>query len=203
MSNIKRLSLPLSENAISELRAGDMVYLDGEVVLCAGLTTHQRVLQHMEQGLPLPIDLKGAALLHLGSYSEEKDGKFAIRYINPTTSTRFNELMPAIIRGQDLKIVGGKGGLDKECVKAMQDTGCIYLSFLGGGCTLLSQAIREVITVQWQDLVPHYRLVKVRVEGLGPATVGIDAHGVSLYENLKDNAVNRLPEIIRDMDQEN
>ena len=77
------------------------------------------------------------------------------------------------------------------------------MSFLGGGCTLLSQAVREVTTVQWQDLVPHYRLVKVRVEGLGPATVGIDAHGVSLYENLKENAVNRLPEIIREMGQEN
>jgi fumarate hydratase subunit beta len=36
----------------------------------------------------------------------------------------------------------------------------------------------------------------LRVEGLGPLTVGIDAHGKSLYADLHDAAARRMPEIL-------
>lgn len=191
-----QLQMPLSEDAVRSLNIGDQVYLDGEVILTAGMPTHQRILDHLDNGLPLPIDLRGAALLHLGSYSREVDGKFEVLYLNPTTSTRFKDFMPRLIRQLGLRAVGGKGGLDEGCAKAMQEAGCVYLSFLGGGCTLLSEAIREVVSVDWSDLVHHYRLVRLRVQGLGPATVGIDAHGNSLYGNLTADAEERLPRIM-------
>jgi fumarate hydratase subunit beta len=196
IEQVIRLQLPIDEAAVRSLRAGDMVTLDGEVVLCAGMTTHQRVQAAIRRGDELPIDLRGAALLHLGSYSEEVDGQLRLRYLNPTTSTRFNDFMPEIITSQGLRVVGGKGGLDARSVEAMRAAGCVYLSFLGGGCTMLSRAIREVMAVEWSDLVPHYRLVRLRVEGLGPATVGIDAQGASLYESLARSANDRLPEIL-------
>jgi fumarate hydratase subunit beta len=75
----------------------------------------------------------------------------------------------------------------------MRETGCAYLSFLGGGCQLLSAAIERVIEVGWDDLVAHYRLVKLEVRDLGPLTVAIDAHGESLYARLRDQAADRLP----------
>lgn len=50
--------------------------------------------------------------------------------------------------------------------------------------------------MHWNDLVHHYRLVKLRVEGLGPATVGIDAQGNSLYGDLAEAAHDRLPAIL-------
>lgn len=78
----------------------------------------------------------------------------------------------------------------------MTEVGCVYLSFLGGGCTLLSQAIRQVVSVSWNDLIPQYRLVKLSVEELGPATVGIDAHGNNVYEDLQRQARRKLPEIM-------
>jgi fumarate hydratase subunit beta len=31
-------------------------------------------------------------------------------------------------------------------------------------------------------MLMHYRLVRLEVEDMGPVTVAIDAHGVSLYE---------------------
>ena len=62
----------------------------------------------------------------------------------------------------------------------------MYLSFLGGGCPLLSEAITDVVSVHWTDLIAHFRLVTLRVAGLGPLTVGIDAHGNSLYDTLHD-----------------
>lgn len=57
----------------------------------------------------------------------------------------------------------------------LHEIGCVYLSFLSGSCTLLSQAIEQVVEVGWGHMLRHYRLVRLRVKGLGRATVGIAA----------------------------
>jgi fumarate hydratase subunit beta len=116
--------------------------------------------------------------------------------MNPTTSTRFNALMPRLIRHFDLTAVGGKGGLDAASVAAMAEVGCVYLSFLGGGAPLHSSAITAVREVAYPDLVAHYRLVRLAVSGLGPVTVGIDAHGNSLFDSLQAQAQDRMAGIL-------
>ncbi len=196
MSAVHRMTLPLSEADVRGLRAGDLVYLSGELIMTAGLPTHQRMSDYIDRREPLPIDLTGQVLLQFGGYQREVDGRLEVVYINPTTSTRFNKLMPKLIRGLKLRAVGGKGGLDAACAQAMRETGCVYLSFPGGGCTLYSNSIREVVAVEWRDLLLHYRLTKLRVEQLGPGTVGIDSTGQSLYDNLQSDAERRLPEIL-------
>ena len=191
-----RLTLPLSEAATRSLRAGDHVILDGEMTITAGLPTHQRIQQHLDDNLPLPVDLTGGALFHLGSFSRDTATGFEVLYMNPTTSTRFNAYMPGFIRRLGLRAVGGKGGLDAACARAMAESGCVYLSFLGGGCPLLSDAIKSVVSVHWTDLIPHFRLVTLRVEALGPLTVAIDANGNSLYDSLHATAAARMPAIM-------
>ena len=191
-----RLSLPLSEDAVRGLRAGDHVVLDGTMTATAGLPTHRRIQEHLARGEPLPVDLRGGALFHLGSYSQDGPEGFEVLYMNPTTSTRFNAFMPGFIRGLGLRAVGGKGGLDRASADAMKDAGCVYLSFLGGGCPLLSEAITGVVSVHWTDLIAHFRLTTLRVSGLGPLTVGIDAHGCSLYDTLHEDAARRMPAIL-------
>ena len=197
-----RLTFPLSAADARTLRAGDLVVIDGEIVVTAGMPTHERLLGCLAGREPMPMDLQGVSLFHLGSYSREVDGRFELLYINPTTSTRFNPYMPTLIPGFQWHAVGGKGGLDMACAKAMQEVGCVYLSFLGGGCTLLSEAIEEVLEVGWTDMLMHYRLARLRVRGLGPATVGIDAHGRSLYAEEQQTARDRLPELMAELDRE-
>lgn len=195
-----RLTLPISEAEVRKLEAGDFVLLDGEIVITAGLPTHQRIQDYVDAGKPLPIDLAGGTLFHLGSYSREQNGAFEVLYMNPTTSTRFNPFMPGFIRRFGLRMVGGKGGLDLACAAAMQEVGCVYLSFLGGGSALHSAAIKAVRQVAWDDLVAHYRLVKLQVESLGPLVVGIDSHGNSSFERLGQQARERMPEILAGLD---
>lgn len=196
----RRVKMPLSREDARSLRAGDMVLLDGEIVITAGLPTHHRILTCMEKNEAPPIELQNGSLLHLGSYSQDAaDGGLEILYMNPTTSTRFNPLMPKLIRHYGLTSVGGKGGLDAACREAMQEVGCVYFSFLGGGAPLHSAAIKAVKQVAWNDLVAHYRLVRVAVEGLGPVTVGIDAHGNSLFESISADATARMPAILEQL----
>ena len=197
-----RMTFPLSADDARTLRAGDLVIIDGEIVITAGIPTHERLLRCLDGKEALPMDLQGVSLFHLGSFSREVDGRFELLYLNPTTSTRFNPFMPRLIEGFQWHAVGGKGGLDRRCAAALQRTGSVYLSFLGGGCTLLSMAVKEVVEVGWSDMLVHYRLVRLKVEGLGPATVGIDAHGRSLYDEEQQAARDRLPAILAELDAE-
>ena len=207
-----RMNFPLSEADARRLRAGDQLIIDGEIVVTAGLPTHQRLIGCLDGKEPLPLPLVGQSLFHLGSYSQasrpdgdgDGDGNTGLDllYINPTTSTRFNPMMPRLIAELRLHAVGGKGGLDQYCVEAMRRTGCVYLSFLGGGATLHTRAVREVLAVGWSDMLMHYRLVRLRVEGLGPVTVAIDAHGHSTYADAQATAQARMPEILAALDAE-
>lgn len=196
----RKLSLPATEAEVLALAAGDMVSLSGHVTITIGLPTHKRMVELLERGAALPVDLAGGAFLHLSSYNRESaDGGFEALYLNPTTSTRYDDLMPAIIGKSGVRVVGGKGGLGDACVAALRDAGCVYLSFLGGGCTLLSHAIRGVVSVHWNEYISQFRLVTLAVEDLGPATVAIDAHGNSLYRNLRQAAEERMPRILEVM----
>ncbi len=197
MSSLRTIRMPMSREEARSLRAGDMVLLDGEIVITAGLPTVQRLVACAEEGRDPPIPLAGGSLMHLGSYSRDTaDGGLEVLYMNPTTSTRFNARMPRLIRHFGLTAVGGKGGLDAGCVEAMREVGCVYLSFLGGGAPLHSAAIEAVREVAYPDLVAHYRLVRLAVRGLGPLTVGIDAQGNSLFDSLRHDAEARMPEIL-------
>ena len=195
------LQLPLDAAAVRELAVGDMVLLSGEITITIGLPTHQRMMRELQAGQALPLDLQGGAFFHLSAYIRDaaNPAESQALYMNPSTSTRYNPYMPTLIRSLGLRLVGGKGGLDMASVAAMKDAGCAYLSFLGGGCTLLSESIEALVASHWNEYISQFRLVTLRVRDLGPATVAIDAHGNSVYDSLQQRAASRLPGILEDI----
>ncbi|MES2412230.1 MAG: fumarate hydratase C-terminal domain-containing protein [Pseudomonadota bacterium] len=199
MSRTHYLQLPLDVDAVRELAVGDMVMLSGDITISIGLPTHKRMLTDLKAGTALPVDLQGGAFFHLSCYLRETEEGTEALYMNPTTSTRYNAHMPELIRLLGLRLVGGKGGLDMESVAAMKETGCAFLSFLGGGAPLLAEAIRGVVSMHWNEYISQFRLTTLRVENLGPATVAIDAHGNSIYDSLKTQAEDRLPGILTEL----
>ena len=195
MSDV-RLKVPLARDDLRALKLGDTVFLDGEIVTTAGYPTHQRIMDCIRTGTAPPTDLTGGTLFHMGHFSREDGDRITPVYVNPTTSTRFNAFMPTIIRHFGLTATAGKGGLDAECVRAMQETGCVYFSMIGGVAPLLTEGVREVLATGWDDLIMQFRLTRFRVENFGPLTVAIDAHGHSVYEQLSDSARERLAGIM-------
>ena len=194
------LTLPLTDEAVQGLKLGDFVYLSGEIFATAGLPTHDRLLTCLEGAEPLPFDMRGGALFHLGSLNEEaEDGTLSIVYMNPTTSTRFNGHMPRLIPGLGLRATGGKGGLDAACARAMAQNGCVYLSFLGGGAQIITAGIRKVTGIGWPEMISHYRIVRMEVDRLGPLTVGIDALGNSIYDQTAQAAQDNRAALLADM----
>ena len=192
-SRFHALSLPLSPAQVRELRVGDMVSLSGAVTVSIGIPTHKRMAEAVRRGDALPVNLRGGAFFHLSTYVREKDGVPTPLYTNPSTSTRYNPWMPDIVRGLGLSLVGGKGGLDAASSVVLRECGCAYLSFLGGGSPLFSQALKGVRSSHWNEYISQFRLLTLDVAELGPATVAIDAHGGNVYEHLHAQASARLP----------
>lgn len=190
------LDLPLTPEIARTLAIGDTVHLRGEAVVTAGFPTHQRLAACIEAREAPPVLLDSRAFFHLGSMSRLENGKLVTLYVNPTTSTRFSAFMPRIISHFELTVVAGKGGLDAASVAVMRETGCVYLSMVGGGAPLLTQGIAEVIETGWDDLIAQFRLTRVRLEMFGPMTVAIDAHGHSVYADLASQATGRLQSIM-------
>lgn len=191
-----QLDLPLTPERARELRLGDIVYLRGEVVATAGFPTHQRLVEGIAANRPPPIALEGAAFFHLGCMSRMENGKQQPLYVNPTTSTRFNAFIPDIVRHYRMTVLAGKGGLDRASIAAMREVSCVYLSIVGGGASLLTEGVREVLETGWDDLIQQFRLTRLRLDRFGPLTVTIDTHGNSIYEDLSAQAQARLPDIL-------
>ncbi|MEM5493393.1 fumarate hydratase C-terminal domain-containing protein [Hoeflea sp. AS16] len=199
MSNneeMRRLSLPLSPDTARSLKVGERVILDGEATVTVGYPTHQRMVAAINAGDPLPIDLTGGSFFHMGTCCYEKDGRFFPHYVNPTTSTRFDALLPTIVRGLGITAIAGKGGVGKDVVAALKDVGGVYFAMPGGAAPMLSAGVVERLETGWDDLIEQFRLSRFSFSGFGPLIVGVDAHGNSLYQNLSDQAEDRLPAIL-------
>ena len=66
----------------------------------------------------------------------------------------------------------------------MQRLGMVYFAIVGGAAALETTQIEEIEEVAWEELMPEC-LWKFRVKDFGPLTVGIDAHGNSLYHDVQ------------------
>jgi fumarate hydratase subunit beta len=113
----------------------------------------------------------------------------------PTTSSRMNTLEPDFIKRFGVRVIIGKGGMSKPTVEAMQEFGCVYLSFTGGAAILAARGIKKVKGVHWYELGMPEALWVLEGEGFGPLIVSIDAHGNSIYETVDKSVKQNIPEI--------
>jgi L(+)-tartrate dehydratase beta subunit len=187
----KRLTFPTTEEEIRKLHAGDEVYVDGHVI---GIRdrTHIRIL---DQGLEPPMDLRGAFLLHTApGVRQISPGKYEKVCIGTTTSARMVRFTDALGERYGVRAIAGKGGFPDEAIEPMRRHGMVYFAIVGGAAALETTQIEEIEQVEWEDLMPEC-LWKFRVRDFGPLTVGIDAHGNSLYRDVQDAAMKKLEEL--------
>jgi L(+)-tartrate dehydratase beta subunit len=93
-----------------------------------------------------------------------------------------------------VRAICGKGGFPDEAIEPMRKLGMVYFAIVGGAAALETTQIEEIEEVAWEELMPEC-LWKFRVKDFGPLTVGIDAHGNSLYHDVQAAAHKKLEEI--------
>src|SRR5262245_9337147 len=188
----RRLSFPASEEDVRELRAGDSVLVDGHII---GIRDRTQI-RIFDEGIAPPLDLSGAFLLHTApNVRKVGEGDYEKLCIGTTTSARMVRFTEPLGKQYGVRAICGKGGFPDEAVKPMQDLGMVYFAIVGGAAALETTQIEEIEEVAWEELMPEC-LWRFRVRDFGPLTVGIDAHGRSLYKDVQDKAHEKLEEIL-------
>jgi L(+)-tartrate dehydratase beta subunit len=182
------LQTPLTEADVRKLQLEDTVYINGHIYGIRDATQ----IRIFDQGIAPPTDLTGSVCLHTApGVRKLATGKFEKICIGTTTSTRMNRFFPGLIKQYGVRAMVGKAGFLADTVAAMKEHGGVYLAIVGGAAALETMQIEEIEEVWWEDLMPEC-LWKFRVKDFGPLIVAIDAHGNSLYKNVKESAAQKI-----------
>jgi L(+)-tartrate dehydratase beta subunit len=185
------LQFPADEATIRSLRAGDSVVVDGHII---GIRDRTQI-RIFDQGVEPPMDLSGAFLLHTApGVRMIGPGKYEPVSIGTTTSARMVRFTEPLGRDYGVRAICGKGGLPDEAIEPMRKHGMVYFAIVGGAAALETTQIEEIEEVAWEELMPEC-LWKFRVKDFGPLTVGIDAHGTSLFHDVQEAAKKRLEDL--------
>jgi L(+)-tartrate dehydratase beta subunit len=114
--------------------------------------------------------------------------------IGTTTSARMVRFTEPLGTRYGVRAICGKGGFPDEAIEPMQRLKMVYFAIVGGAAALETTQIEEIEEVAWEELMPEC-LWKFRVRDFGPLTVGIDAHGNSLYHDVQTAAQKKLEEL--------
>lgn len=169
------LQSPATREALAALRAGDRVLLSG-VIYTARDAAHARLCAAMERGEALPVDLQGATVFYAGPTPTPPDRVCGV--IGPTTSTRMDPYTPAMLHA-GVRVLIGKGDRADAVRDALRETGSVYLAAPGGCAAYLSQCIRSLDVVAYEDLGTE-SIKRLTVEDL-PLTVVLDTRGGNAY----------------------
>lgn len=172
----KRIHLPLTAQDRKELCAGDYVYLTGEIYTARD-AAHKRMIETLDRGEALPLDLDGAILYYMGP-SPAREGR-VIGSAGPTTSSRMDRYTPRLLE-LGMKGMIGKGRRSNEVIQSMKEQGAVYFAAIGGAGALLSKCIKKSEVIAYEDLGTE-AIRKLYVEDF-PVIVAIDANGTDLYE---------------------
>lgn len=182
------INLPFSEEEVSKLKAGDVLYLNG-VVYTARDAAHKRlydtvndmksraaaegkILTDDEIRAGLPFDIRGAVVYYLGP-TPARPGQ-VIGSAGPTTSTRMDKYTPTLL---DLGMAGmiGKGRRTEDVRVSIEKNKAVYMGATGGAGALLSKCIKKAEVICYDDLGTE-AIRRLEVENF-PVTVLIDSAG--------------------------
>jgi len=136
----KKVMLPLTNETLQDLRAGDELLLTG-VMYVGRDAAHKRLVEALDQGKSLPVDLSGQTIYFMGP-SPARPGR-PIGAAGPTTSYRMDSYSPRLIAA-GLKGMIGKGARSQAVKDAIKKYKAVYLGAIGGAGALISTSIKNI-----------------------------------------------------------
>ena len=189
---MKKITLPISDETISELKVGESVLLSG-VMMTGRDTVHKwmndtfiaKKVQPTEDDLAVyeaikPI-LEGGIIYHCGPVvSGVETGDYKFLAAGPTTSIREEPYQALVMELFNLKGVIGKGGMAEKTLKGCQDTPAVYFHAIGGAASLIAQSVQKVLGVHKLDFGVPEAMWVIDVKDF-PVVVTMDSHGGSQH----------------------
>ena len=172
----KKITTPLTDEQVKDLKAGDSVLITG-IIYTGRDAAHKRLVDTLQKGEKLPVDLKGQIIYYVGP-APAKPG-YPIGPAGPTTSGRMDPYTPTLL-AYGMKGMIGKGNRNQDVIEALKKHTGVYFAAVGGAAALIAKRIKKCETVAYDELGPE-AVMKLTVEDF-PVVVVNDCYGNDLYE---------------------
>jgi len=176
MKEAIKITTPLDERKVIQLKAGDFVNITGNIY-AARDAAHKRIFELIKKDQKLPIDIEGQIIFYAGP-TPVKPG-YSCGSVGPTTSYRIDHYTPPLL-DKGLKGMIGKGFRSKEVIDSMKKNRAVYFAAVGGTAALIARSVKRSEVIAYEDLGAE-AIYKFYVEDF-PVIVVIDSAGNNLYE---------------------
>ncbi len=174
-SEIKKITTPIDRKIISELNAGDMVTLSGEVLVFRD-QVHRILCEMIKNGEQLPFGFKDKALYYCGPTPPRHN--MPVGSAGPTTSSRMDPFTEPLLQ-MGLAMTIGKGNRSIEVVELLKKHRAVYMLAAGGTGALIAKHVTAASVIAFPELgTEAARLFEV-VDM--PLIVGIDMYGRNAF----------------------
>lgn len=174
---MKKITLPLTDEQIDNLKAGDSVLLTGSLITGRD-AAHKRLFELAEKGEDFPVDIKGETIYYVGP-APAKPG-YAVGPAGPTSSYRMDKYAPTLM-DLGLKAMIGKGARNQQVIDAIVRNHGVYFAAIGGAAALIAKSIKSEELLCYEDLGTE-AIRRYEVEDF-PCVVVIDSQGNNVYES--------------------
>lgn len=173
---MKKITLPLTDEQIDTLKAGDSVLLSGSLITGRD-AAHKRLFELAEKGEEFPVDIKGETIYYVGP-APAKPG-YAVGPAGPTSSYRMDKYAPTLM-DLGLKAMIGKGARNQQVIDAIVRNHGVYFAAIGGAAALIAKSIKSEELLCYEDLGTE-AIRRYEIEDF-PCIVVIDSQGNNVYE---------------------
>lgn len=193
---MKKLTMPIKDDEIRDLKVGDTVLLNG-IMLTGRDEVHKWMIDTFIEKNRSPEgddqevydaikpQLKGGVIYHCGPVVAGLDtGDYEFVAAGPTTSIREEPYQGRVMEHFNIKGVIGKGGMGAKTLKACGEVPCVYLHAIGGAATLIAQSVKKVLGVHKMDFGVPEAIWVLEVEDF-PVVVTMDSHGNSIHDEIE------------------
>ena len=167
----------LSHDDIKSWQPGDTVLLSGKI-LTGRDAAHKRMVDMINNGEELPVDLKGRFIYYVGPVDPVRDE--AVGPAGPTTSTRMDKFTRTMLETTKLAGMIGKAERGATAIDAIKDNESVYLIAVGGAAYLVSQAVKKAKVLAFAELGME-AIYEFEVKDM-PVTVAVDSRGESVHQ---------------------
>ncbi|UYZ82651.1 fumarate hydratase [Entomomonas sp. E2T0] len=166
----------LKPEDVLEWKSGETILLSGKM-LTGRDAAHKRMVDMLNKGEQLPVDLKGRFIYYVGPVDPVRDE--VVGPAGPTTATRMDKFTRQILEQTGLLGMIGKSERGPAAIDAIKDNKAVYLMAVGGAAYLVAQAIKKAKVLAFPELGME-AIYEFDVEDM-PVTVAVDSSGVSVH----------------------
>ena len=167
----------LTQDEMEQWRPGAVLLLSGKI-LTGRDAAHKRLIDLLDRGEPLPVDLKGRFIYYVGPV--DPVGDEVVGPAGPTTATRMDKFTPQILAQTGLMGMIGKSERGEVAINAIKKHKSSYLMAVGGAAYLVSKAIVGAKVLAFPDLGME-AIYEFEIKEM-PVTVAVDTKGVSVHQ---------------------